>query len=100
MSLLRVFASRCWIRGCILRRYVPGTKDINFRTQIRRDIKVMRLINRIDPGVNLEACVGLTTELLTTGMRPSVSIGRSKINLQIINVPVSYPFRDTSKRHG
>ena len=45
----------------------------------------MRLINRIDPGVNLEACVGLTTGLLTTGIRRVISIGRFKINLQTIN---------------
>lgn len=45
----------------------------------------MRLINRIDPGVNLEACAGMTTELLTTGILRGVSIGRFKINLQTIN---------------
>ena len=45
----------------------------------------MRLINRIDLGVNLEACVELTTGLLTTGIRRAISIGRFKINLQTIN---------------
>lgn len=56
----------------------------------------MRLINRIDPGVNLEACVGMTTELLTTGILRGVSIGRFKINLQTITT-VSYLFQNILK---